>query len=491
MTNIPCYDIFEIVLPGPRTGNPFVDIFLSAKFQHKGRILEIEGFYDGEGIYRIRFMPDEEGEWTYVTRSNCPELDWQSGSFECEGARLGIHGPVRVSDTYHFAYADGTRHFSIGTTCYAWVHQTDELEEQTLATLKQAPFNKIRMCIFPKHYTYNRNEPPSYPFEKIGNEGYSWEFTRFNPAFFQHIEKRVAQLGELGIEADIILFHPYDRWGFSNMGAVNDDRYLRYIITRLAAYRNVWWSLANEYDIMGSKSLADWDRFFRILQTNDPYQHLRSVHNWQGLDVHDWKTFYDYGKPWVTHCSIQHGHLDLVHKWRELYRKPVVVDECCYEGNIPNGWGNLTPQEMTRRFWEGTVRGGYVGHGETYLDPQEILWWSKGGVLHGQSTARIAFLRRILEEIPEGWLDPVREITNTHLPSVGQPGKYYLTYFGVRQPGEVTFNLPGEGDFYLDIIDTWEMTVTPVAGTFQKAITVQLPGKPYLAVRIINVILAA
>jgi hypothetical protein len=253
----------------------------------------------------------------------------------------------------------------------------------------------------------------------------------------------------------------------------------------------VWWSLANEYDIMGSKSLADWDRFFRILQTNDPYQHLRSVHNWQGLDVHDWKTFYDYGKPWVTHCSIQHGHLDLVHKWRELYRKPVVVDECCYEGDIPNGWGNLTPQEMTRRFWEGTVRGGYVGHGETYLDPQEILWWSKGGVLHGQSTARIAFLRRILEEIPEGWLDPVGEITNTHLPGVGQPGKYYLTYFGVRQPGEVTFNLPGEGDFYLDIIDTWEMTVTPVAGTFQKAITVQLPGKPYLAVRIINVILAA
>ena len=23
------------------------------------------GFYDGDGVYRVRFMPDAEGEWTY------------------------------------------------------------------------------------------------------------------------------------------------------------------------------------------------------------------------------------------------------------------------------------------------------------------------------------------------------------------------------------------------------------------------------------------
>ncbi len=35
---------------------------------------------------------------------------------------------------------------------------------------------------------------------------------------------------------------------------------------------------------------------------------------------------------------------------------------------------------MVRRFWETAVRGGYCGHGETYLHPEDILWWSKGGV---------------------------------------------------------------------------------------------------------------
>ena len=49
-----------------------------------------------------------------------------------------------VRDTFHFAHADGT-------PCYAWAHQGDALEEQTLETLKTAGFNK--------------NEPVHYPFE--------------------------------------------------------------------------------------------------------------------------------------------------------------------------------------------------------------------------------------------------------------------------------------------------------------------------------------
>jgi hypothetical protein len=38
----------------------------------------------------------------------------------------------------------------------------------------------------------------------------------------------------LGIEADIIIFHPYDRWGYASMDAEDDYRYVRYLISRLA-----------------------------------------------------------------------------------------------------------------------------------------------------------------------------------------------------------------------------------------------------------------
>ena len=33
---------------------------------------------------------------------------------------------------------------------------------------------------------------------------------------------------------------------------------------------------------------------------------------------------------------------------------------------------------------------------------EDVLWWSKGGVRHGQSAPRIAFFRRIVEEGPRG-----------------------------------------------------------------------------------------
>jgi hypothetical protein len=466
------WGLYEITLKGPQDGNPFLDVRLSAQFRFKNRTVPVDGFYDGDGVYRIRFMPDTTGVWRYVTESNCPDLDIKSGQFECTSPLPGNHGPVRVRKTYHFAYADGTRYLPIGTTCYAWVHQGEKLEEKTLETLKNSPFNKMRMCVFPKDYVFNKNEPVYYPFEQTG-PGES-DFTRFAPSFFRHFERRVGQLLELGIEADIILFHPYDRWGYATMDAETDDRYLRYVVARLAAYRNVWWSMANEYDLMASKTMSDWDRFFRIVQESDPYQHLRSIHNC--------RQFYDHGRPWVTHCSVQHHELSKTKQWRDVYGKPVIVDECGYEGNVEFNWGNLPAQEMVRRFWLGTVGGGYVGHGETYLHPEDILWWSKGGVLHGLTTERIAFLREILEQGPADGLDPI--FATWRWRAAGKEGETCLFYFGVHQPAEQTFELPEGTAYRVDVIDTWEMTILPLDGHFEGRFKIELPGKPYIAVRL-------
>ena len=463
------WGIFELSLDGPTAGNPFVDVRFGAAFRHGHRTITVDGFYDGEGVYRVRFMPDVEGEWRYLTHSSSPELDGKAGSFQAVAPGAGNHGPVGVRATYHFAYADGTPYNQMGTTCYVWNHQGDALEERTLATLKSAPFNKMRMCVFPKDYIYNHNEPPYYPYE--GSRDAGWDFTRFNPAFFRHLEQRVGDLRDLGIEADLILFHPYDRWGFATMDAASDDHYLRYLVARLAAYRNVWWSMANEYDLMKGKEMSDWDRFFRVVQESDPYQHLRSVHNC--------RPFYDHNKPWVTHASVQHGDLDRVREWRDTYKKPVVVDECCYEGNIERAWGNISAQEMVHRFWLGTVvGGGYVGHGETYLHDEDILWWAKGGVLHGESAPRIAFLRSILEDSPPQGLEPADRF------GTGKGSDFYLYYFGVRQPGYYTLKLPADRQYTVEVIDTWNMSFTPLPGTVSGESVVKLPSKPYLGLRV-------
>ena len=515
------WDFHEVSLNGPATGNPFVEVDFGARFTSGQTSIDVAGFYDGDGVYRVRFMPPATGRWEYETRSNIPELDGHAGGFVATVAKGANHGPVRVRNTFHFAYADGTPYYPIGTTCYCWTHQGDALEEQTLATLKASPFNKIRMCVFPKRYSFNENEPELYPYEgtppvsrKIsangnaasitedgasGNfaHGAQWDYTRFNPAFFRHLELRIGQLRDMGIECDLILFHPYDlgHWGFDRMEEQADDHYLRYIVARLSAFRNVWWSMANEFDFMREKTPRDWDRYFQIVQKSDPYDHLRSVHNG--------RVIYDHNKPWVTHASIQNGlavaDFGRALLYRDCYYKPVVFDEVKYEGDIEQRWGNISGEEMLHRMWQGTICGTYVGHGETYMSDDDVLWWSKGGKLKGTSPARIAFLRQIVESGPKGGLNPIDKWDD---PSVaGVAGEYYLIYFGKRELTEWRFDLYKEAledgmEFRAEVIDTWNMTVTPVEQTFKVVVDskyrahavgadrIKLPGRPWMALRL-------
>ena len=447
------WGMYEITLNGPDTGNPFVDVELTAEFRHENNSFIPHGFYDGDGIYKIRFMPNEIGEWSYTTKSNITELNNKTGQFTCLPPSKDNHGPIQIHNEFYLQYADGTPYHQFGTTCYAWTHQGEAMEEQTLETLQNAPFNKLRMCIFPKDYVYNKNEPIYYPFE--GKPLTDWDFSRFNPEFWQHFEKRVQDLLDLGIEADIILFHTYDRWDFENMDAESDDRYIRYAVARLAAYRNVWWSLANEYDIMPSKKESDWDRFFQIIRDHDPYQRLRGIHNCRG--------WYDHSKPWVTHTSIQTSNMEHGIRYRSQYGKPVIYDECKYEGNIPHGWGNINAQEMVGRFWSGTLSGCYVGHGETYEHPDDLLWWAKGGILRGESPARIAFLKEFMASAPSfDTLEPVGDDAGRYI--LAKQGEYYLVYS--IEPQDITIELSGDQPYKIDGVDTWNMKVLPI-GTAQ------------------------
>jgi len=218
------WNVFEARFKGPESGNPFRDVALSATFSKGHRSVTVDGFYDGNGEYAVRFMPDTEGDWTFRTASYSPALDGKTGAFECVAPSKNNHGPVGVDKYHHFRYADRTFYSCIGTTCYAWIHQGDALARRTLASLKKSPFNKVRMTIFPKSYIYNEHDDPKlFPFPLLKKGGTTWDghwdskggkidwrfdLTRFDTAFFRMLDTRIRQLMELGVEADVILFHP-------------------------------------------------------------------------------------------------------------------------------------------------------------------------------------------------------------------------------------------------------------------------------------------
>ena len=163
---------------------------------------------------------------------------------------------------------------------------------------------------------------------------------------------------------------------------------------------------------------------------------------------------------------------------------PVVLDEIAYEGNIQHGWGNITAEEMVRSFWEAACRGGYHCQGETFLCDENILWWSHGGMLRGESSQRISFLRTIIEQIHGQKLKPRTASWDEvcAIPENNDNG-YYLFFYSFMRPSFREYYFDDDTYYTVEIIDTWNMTIENV-GSFIGRFSVPLPAKQYIAVRI-------
>mgnify|MGYP001042621603 CR=1 FL=1 len=113
------WGLFEVRCQGISEGNPFTEHRITGHFTGEKERVSVDGFYDGDGVYRVRFMPSFEGKYSFRIEGNYGG-GVQEGSFEVTAPLAGNHGPVRVANTYHFAYEDGTPYYPVGTTCYVW-----------------------------------------------------------------------------------------------------------------------------------------------------------------------------------------------------------------------------------------------------------------------------------------------------------------------------------------------------------------------------------
>ena len=505
-----CYETIEWSFGAPAPAGSQAQTDLRAGISLAGDTKEIKGFYAGNNTWKLRFLPESEGTLTAQIRGVVNEdITMQIGP-----AKKDNHGIVKAQGT-HLYYEDGTPFYSFGTTVYALAHQSDELMDETIETLRNAPFNKVRMCLFPKHYDYNHNDPQYYAFEK--DEEGNWDPDRPCFAFWDAFEDKLHRLFDAGIQVDLILFHPYDRWGFASMPLKDNLVYLDYLLRRFSAYANIWWSMANEYDLVFGRSMEDWYALEEFVAQNDPYHHLLSSHNCFKM--------YDADRPNVTHVSWQTKQFRRIPEMMSRFNKPVLVDECCYEGNLEHSWGAISGKEMTARFWRTTSVGGYCTHGETFLPGEdEVVWWARGGKLVGESPARIAFLRSITESLP-GPLSPAGDhLSNliaaeqgeltadlTGVPESarnfagailrmgseeaqrffsceisynGRCGEddAFLYYYDVQTHGKVILNLPETRSYRIEVIDTWNMTRETVRTGASGTVTIPMPGREYMAV---------
>ena len=182
-------------------GNPFALSF-NATFHHpaSGTTIKLPGYYAGEKVWKVGFMPTQLGTWRFETSSPDPDLDKISGSLECvESNHPGmLKGALDYPRKWKFT--DGEYVIPIGLLFSVFMEDGDISE-------------------FSKAADFLKNDVKGHLFNfRLGNPVFSghWRGHRFNLQLWDRLEQRMEVLTERGLGVSIMLYTDDSgepRWG--------------------------------------------------------------------------------------------------------------------------------------------------------------------------------------------------------------------------------------------------------------------------------------
>ncbi|MFD2114978.1 DUF5605 domain-containing protein [Paenibacillus yanchengensis] len=443
---------------------------LKVTFNHTGRYFETEGYYDGSGAITVRFMPDQVGEWAFQAEGAMFPTGIFSGKFQCVASSQKQHGRVQIMNQTRFTYEDGTTFIPMGTWLEEWHVQEEARRLQTIETLQASPFNKVNMLVMP-YRSEAVTQQGYFPFVSTAEGKY--DGNQLHLPYFDLLDKSIARLAELGIQVELVLFSPkVEQLGLIHLTEEQKHHYIRYIVARYAAYANVWWTISDNGDQVIDDTEQQLLPLIRTIKENDYGHHL--------LTVHGVTNAYNWGLPTLTHISLKDEDIKKASDFTLQYEKPVVLEHCGREGNGATPDDALLAEEMTYHIWEAIMRGGFASHGESMLQADGTTWSVHGGLLVGDSIARLTFLQKIISEAPH---DVSYSRLRHDASTLEERGHYYLQYFGPHRFSSRAFMMP-EGKYEVDIIDTWNMTITTLEQAFEGRFDITLLGELYYALRL-------
>jgi hypothetical protein len=402
---MPKWSVYEISLTASgNSSNYYTDPNASviAKFSGPGGVTKrVSGFWDGGKSFKIRFTPEVEGTWTYQTSSTDAGLSGKRGTFTCSHPLPAKHGFVRI-DSQHpnsFVWDDRTRYFMWGQTYYDVVisaFANDNWKEGVDKSLAYG-MNKVRMHVYAQSFYKPQVEFNGYP-DAQPYLGASTKPDRdqLNIQYWRKLDEMVRYMDSKGMVADLIITNPY--WKNRMFGTdEQNDRFVKYVVTRYAAYTNVIWCLANEWSTSATyggdhpQDHGDFDRMGGIVRSNDPWRSegelLRplSIHNTSrsiGFEFFDstWPTYvanqYHNSRAVSTPNGDEWGNTGITHNVKlagSLKRHmPIANDEYGYIGQThpPLAEGVTMTRAMLRgAIWGIAIGGGYGSSGDIRLHP--------------------------------------------------------------------------------------------------------------------------
>ena len=347
--SVPLYQPCEIALEMSEAEaqahpNPYVSVELRAEFRSPdgGRTKVASGFWDGGRLFRIRFSPDYVGRWDLRILSNLESVDREVFSFQAtEAAGPGF---LEVFNTRYFKYTSGNEaHYWMGDTAMA-IAETPQATLESIADARaEQKFNHIRGLVL------GTGGAPAKAFPGPDSP---------NLAHFQQLDKKIAALSRRGIFFDAIFA---DRGGQLTElfpQRKHRERYVRYVVARLGAYRVTWQGLeAFETYVDGRKLLKEINGY---VAEWDPMKHPRStgaLATSSPLAEDEWMNFIVQSTPAPGLMAIDY----------DSNLMPVVNVGLGSEDSGAGG-GGLPAAQLRRHGWRAAVRGHNVTFANTGTD---------------------------------------------------------------------------------------------------------------------------
>jgi len=486
--NVERWNTHEIAFTASKNyANPFRDVALTGTFTHanSGKSITVNGFYDGDSTWRVRFLPTELGAWNYVTKSADSGLDGKVGNITCIApTKPYLHGPLSAQG-YHFVHTDGTRRFLLSTRMSCHLSPRSEWEK-AIDYLKSHCVNRILFIMGGVHGTV----------KELYGEGP--DFWRYNIEKFQAIDTFIDALRRKDILASPYFYYFNDKVQ-QKLTPEQDRAYIRYGMARFGAYANVMPVLSNEVDQKftdrrGQYDLAshDWaNEMGEYLKQLAVFGVPVAVHNPMETEHAIRPGFYtllkDWPFPW-TDFMLRQAQLaalstapflsdDIPEQKAPIYNVrgysrhnqllidlrrfgvPVINEEPGYEmeGRTakPNSksegkaytseinlrpWNSQTSDTLIPTFWTAVTAGGYVmwGHISTYEMDNPLP-----GIQKSVTPKRLKILHDFVTELPYWEMEPANEVVSPG--EVTVEGKPYRMNFCLAKPGEVylIFSLNG------------------------------------------------
>jgi hypothetical protein len=294
----------EINFEGPAstglgTPNPF-QIELEAIFSGPdGETFIVPGFYDGDGtggldgnVWRVRFSPNQVGEWSFSTTSSDELLDGHSGTFSVIPATgcqrytpgglpdLSCAGRLEHVGEHYLKFADGRYWLKGGADdpedfLAPGVTVGFGSKEEAIDYLAGKSVNSLYIML----HNIDGDEENVWLWVGSTQEEAKANHERFDVAKLAQWEELFSYMQDKGLVLHIVLEDDNGWVGF------NREMYYRELIARFGHHNGLYWNIGEEYN--DNYTSDEIKEFAQLIRDLDPYDHPISVHHDGGFGTWD------------------------------------------------------------------------------------------------------------------------------------------------------------------------------------------------------------